>query len=168
MPEKEDVKEKTQTKKSFPKLVIIAALVIILGAGGLFARGLLFKDKTKDSNQQAETPKGASQSVKEEPDIVLPLDPFIVNLMDKAQLGKRYLKIGISLQVPGEEQSKTVEVHKAELRDAILLLLSSRSFGEIRTVEGKIALKQALMSAIAQVVGPETVHNIYFTEFVVQ
>ena len=61
-----------------------------------------------------------------------------------------------------------VETHKPQLKDTVLLLLSSHSFEEIRSVEGKIELKQALLSRINQVLGGGVVHRIYFTEFVVQ
>ena len=100
--------------------------------------------------------------------IVHPLDAFIVNLTDKAGLGKRYLKATIILEVGSEEDKKMLERHKPQLRDTILLLLSSQSINEVNTMEGKIELKQILVSKINQVLGEGIVHRLYFTEFVVQ
>ena len=98
----------------------------------------------------------------------IPLESFIVNLMDKAGLGKRYLKVRIMLEVSSEEGGIKIQKHNPQLRDSILLLLSSQSFKEINSIEGKLELKQALLSKINQILGDGIVHGIYFTEFVVQ
>ena len=100
--------------------------------------------------------------------MIYPLESFIVNLMDKNGLSNRYLKVTISLDIGDEGNRKTVERHKPQLMDTILLLLSSQSFSDINTMEGKIELKQALLSRINQDLGGRIVHRIYFTEFVVQ
>ncbi len=63
---------------------------------------------------------------------------------------------------------KKVETYKTQLKDTILMLLSSRSFEEISTVEGKLDLKQNLLARINQALGENVVSRIYFTEFVVQ
>jgi flagellar FliL protein len=117
-----------------------------------------------------ETQASVKESQKEESAIGMthPLESFIVNLMDKAGLGKRYLKVKIMLEVGGEEDVRTVEQHTPQLRDNVLLQLSSRSFNDINTVEGKLELKQALLTGINQVLGESIVRRIYFTEFVVQ
>ena len=104
----------------------------------------------------------------EKPGIAYPLDSFIVNLMDKAKVGKRYLKVRIVLEVGNEEGQKTVDNHIPQLKDTILLLLSSQSFSDINTMEGKIELKQLLVSKMNQLLGEGIVHRLYFTEFVVQ
>jgi flagellar FliL protein len=114
------------------------------------------------------TPESTSQSKEEETRMAFPLESFIVNLMDKSGLGKRYLKVTIVLELDGEEGKRIVQMHKPELKDTILLLLSSQFFDDISTVEGKLELKQALVSRINQALGGTLVHRIYFTEFVVQ
>jgi flagellar FliL protein len=100
--------------------------------------------------------------------IIHPLEPFIVNLMDKSDSGKRYLKTTIELDVMGQEGLDLIESRKAQLRDAILLLLTSQSFMEINTIEGKLELKRSILLRINQVLSEKVVNNIYFTEFVVQ
>jgi flagellar protein FliL len=61
-----------------------------------------------------------------------------------------------------------VDKHQIQLRDSIILLLSSQGFEEISTVEGKLGLKQELLSRVNQILGQGAVSRIYFTEFVVQ
>jgi len=57
---------------------------------------------------------------------------------------------------------------KAQIRDTILLLLSSQSYAEISSMEGKLELKQSLLVRINQLLGGKKVRRLYFTEFVVQ
>ncbi len=159
-----DVEEETQPKKSFLKFIILGVIVIAVGAGGYLGWDLLVKGK----KEEAEIPKSRPQIRREETGISYPLESFIVNLMDKAGLGKRYLKVEIILEIGGEEAKKVVDGQKPRLRDTILLLLSSQSFKEINTMEGKLELKQALLSRINQTLGEGIVQRIYFTEFVVQ
>ena len=105
---------------------------------------------------------------KEEKSIICPLDSFIVNLMDKAGMGKRYLKVTMKLEVGSKNDQDLLDEHTPQIRDTVLLLLSSLTFKEINSMEGKLDLKQSLISRINQVLGEDRVKKIYFSEFVVQ
>lgn len=163
-----DAKEEIQPKKSFLKFIILGVVVVVLGAGGYLGWNLFLKGDVKEHKKETRISKSRPKSKKQELRIVHRLDAFIVNLMDKAGLGKRYLKATIILEVGSEEDKKILENHKPQLRDTILLLLSSQSINEINTLEGKLELKQALLSRINQVLGEGIVNRIYFTEFVMQ
>ncbi len=162
MVEENDPKEE-KTKRSFPKFVILGILVVALGAGGYFGWNM-FVEQTKTEKQTSEHP----QIEEQDKTSAIPLDSFIINLMDKSGSGKRYLKVGIILEIGGQKQGSAIEKFKPQIRDTILLLLSSKSFGEISTMEGKLGLKQELLSRINQILGEVIVSRIYFTEFVVQ
>jgi flagellar FliL protein len=131
---------------------------LIIGVGGIY--GYSKFNKRKDKNAEIAQADKAS--------IVLPLNSFVVNLMDKRGVGKRYLKITMELEVNKEEDKLLIENHNAQLRDTVLLLLSSQSLNEINTMEGKLDLKQNLLSRMGQILGDGVVSRIYFTEFVVQ
>ncbi|MBW2066016.1 MAG: flagellar basal body-associated FliL family protein [Deltaproteobacteria bacterium] len=165
-PEDTDKKKSGESKKLPFKLLILAVLVIALGAGGYFAWGFFKKGKAPEGDGSAppDHPKDKAGEVL----VIHPLDSFIVNLMDKSGLSNRYLKVTISLEITGEKTRKILEENNPRLRDAILLLLSSQSFDEINTPDGKIALKQELLYRVNQVLNGNIVKKIYFTEFVVQ
>ena len=78
------------------------------------------------------------------------------------------IEFKMELEVASDEGRLKVEKYMPKLRDTILLLLSSLSFEEINTLEGKIALKQALLSRVNQILSKGVVQRIYFSEFVVQ
>lgn len=159
--EKENTKDDQENKssrKSYLKLIIIASIVLVLGAGGFFG----YSKFKKSSEATAATPK------KQKVSIICPLKSFVVNLLDKRGVGKRYLKVTIEVEVGGEEGKQLIDSHNPQLRDSILLLLSSQTLEEINTMDGKLALKQELLSRMKQVLGDGVVRRIYFTEFVVQ
>jgi flagellar FliL protein len=159
--EKDKVKddEKAQaSKKSKLKLIIIATIVVFIGAGGFFG----YSKFKKTTVAKAETKKTGRVS------IICPLKSFVVNLLDKSGVGKRYLKVTLEVEVGKEEDKQLIDTHNPQLRDSILLLLSSQTLDEINTMEGKLALKQELLSRMKQILGEGVVSRIYFTEFVVQ
>ncbi len=162
-PEEKKPEEK-KSKRSFLKLIILVVLVIVLGVGGYLGWDMFIKEG-KNEAQISET---QPQKNKEEALITYPLDTFIVNLMDKSGSGKRYLKAGIILEIGNQEQGMMLKKYKPQLRDTILILLSSKSFKEISTMEGKLELKQELLLRVNQILSEAVVRRIYFTEFVVQ
>ena len=162
--EEKDTQEEVAAKKPLLKFIILGAVVLVLGAGGYFAWDSFIKEKIKEKQSIKASPKSKKDDMK----VIYPLDSFIVNLMDKAGLGKRYLKAKIVLEIDAQEDIKIVDKYKPRLRDTILLLLSSQLVNEINTIEGKLELKQALLYRINQVIGDGIVQGIYFTEFVVQ
>jgi len=161
-------KEDSQGGSSIMKWIIIAVALVVLGAGG-FAGYLVFikKDVVEgEGTEQAAAEPVRSRAVVQS--IIVPLESFIVNLMDRSGSGKRYLKTTIELDVPDEPSRELVDIRKAQLRDTILLLLTSQTFNEINSIEGKLELKQALLVRINQALGGKIVNRLYFTEFVVQ
>jgi len=94
------------------------------------------------------------------------MEPFIVNLLDRD--GKRYLKTTIEFEVENRDIKNEFTRHTPQLRDAILLLLTSKSFEDISKLEGKLQLKNELIARINQILPGAGIRALYFTEFVVQ
>ena len=156
--EKDEVKENEEEKpkKSKLKLIIIGGLILLLGVGGFFG----YSKYKKSNENKAEKEKQVS--------IIIPLKSFVVNLFDKRGMGKRYLKISMELEVGKEEDRVKVENNIPQLRDTVLILLSSQTLKEVNTMEGKLELKNAIILRMNQILGNKTARRIYFTEFVVQ
>ena len=74
----------------------------------------------------------------------------------------------MKLEVGSDDDQDLLEEHTPQIRDTVLLLLSSLTFKEINSMEGKLELKQSLIFQINQVLGADRVKKIYFSEFVVQ
>ena len=94
------------------------------------------------------------------------MEPFLVNLMDPGQL--RYLKITLHVESNQEKPNEEYEKRLPQLRDAILIILSSKNYKDIMDSEGKTSLREEIKTRMNQLLVGLKVQNIYFTEFVVQ
>ncbi|MBI5746093.1 MAG: flagellar basal body-associated FliL family protein, partial [Nitrospirae bacterium] len=110
--------------------------------------------------------KGKIETVQANTGFIYALDPFIVNLSDAPEI--RYLKITIKLELENEELSKELEGHIAQVRDALLILLSSKDYEGIRSTEGKFRLREEIVERSNIIIKKGKVKTAYFTEFVVQ
>jgi flagellar FliL protein len=130
MAEKElEAPESVEPKKKRSKLPVLIALVAILSGGGFFAM------KMK---------KGAAGPEKIELGEIVKLEEILVNLKDP----NTYARTDISLHLQKNFEKKPLEDKIDAVRDAIILKLSSKSLGEVRTLDGKVELKKELAEAI--------------------
>jgi flagellar FliL protein len=161
--------EKEEKKKGGKlKLIIIAVVVLaVLGGGGFAAWKFFLQPKTTDEAANA-TGEDASKKVEEaQPGgQLVTLDSFVVNLSDP--MGRRYLKTTMDVEVANAAAAAELTAAMPRVKDTLLLLLSSKSFEEISSMDKKIELKNDIVSRLNQIVGKNKVRNVYFTEFVVQ
>lgn len=92
--------------------------------------------------------------------------PFIVNLNDVG--GKRFLKLSMSIEAEHEALATEINNKMPQFRDTILLLLSSLSYDDISTMDGKMRLRGQMLNRINTQLTSGKIRNIYFSEFVVQ
>jgi len=78
------------------------------------------------------------------------------------------LKLTMRLRLSNPQTAAEFTERNSELRDAVLMLLSSKERDDISTFSGKMALKRALMAQMNRLLRQGQVEDIYFTEFLVQ
>ncbi len=161
-----EVEEEAQPAGKFPlKWIIIGAVVLVLAGGGYVGWTMLNPQPDQTGADGGQAPD--TEAVKEmEVGAMFDMDPFVVNLNEVG--GKRYLKSKIEIEFVGEDVRKELANRLPQLRDVILLHLSSKTLDEIRSVDGKIELKTALIKRINQVLKQGKIRNLYFTQFVIQ
>jgi len=150
-------------------IIIIALALVLILVGGAVAVKLLAPGLIPSSGPpqpQAAPEAESSKTDPTAPPILQPLKPFIVNLVDP--MGKRYLKITMTMELDKEGLKREVEAKMPQIQDAILILLSSLTFDDVRTVEGKMRLRGQIISRCNTLVTTGKVKNVYFSEFVVQ
>jgi len=161
-----EVEEEEQPAGKFPlKWIIIGVVVLVLAGGGYVGWTMLNPQPDQTGADGGQAPD--TDAVKEmEVGVMFGMDPFVVNLNEAG--GKRYLKSKIEIEFVGEDVRKEMANRLPQLRDVILLHLSSKTLDEIRSVDGKIELKNALIKRINQVMKLGKIRNLYFTQFVIQ
>lgn len=171
MAKKKAAEEAKEEKKGGKlKLIIILLLALgVLGGGGFFAYKFFLAPKPGEEKKVEESQTQGKEEVKEETEaesVIYSLPAFIVNLADP--LGRRYLKLSLDIEVKNQKVVEEVDKKLPQIKDAIILLLSSKSFTDIDTMEEKLALKTEIMSRLTQILGQGKVIRVYFTEMVVQ
>lgn len=97
---------------------------------------------------------------------IYPLEPFIVNIYDGQEL--RYLKVKVELEMANPAVKPELDARLAPIRDAVLVLLSTKTLQEIQDIQGKNQLKEEILAAINKNIPPGKIAKVYFTDFVVQ
>lgn len=183
--------EKPKKKSKAKKIVIILALLLmIFGGCGLAAYWWFFLrapgNEVADAGLASpgvETPVPSPQeenrtdsdlnkakierqsALPRSAGLVLPLPPITVNLQDPN--GRRYLKLGLEVEVNSDVSSQ-LKANSSRIRDAIIMLLAGKSYGDVATPDGKLLLKAEIGARLNQILGAQRVVRVYFTDFVVE
>jgi len=148
-------------KKKGMLLAIIGVLIVAIGGGGFVA----YKKFLAPHPAITEEEQAHKEPVEKEGEIFA-LEPFVVNLSDPK--GKRYLKVTVTLELESPEAVAKAEKSVPKMRDMVIMMLTSLTFEEVMTPEGKIRVRDELFERFNLILRPERVKNIFFTDFVVQ
>jgi flagellar FliL protein len=147
-------------KKSGRKWLIIVG-TLLLAVGGAGAWYFLGQQPSGPAKVKQEPPK---------PPIFVSLDTFTVNL--QADPAEQFLQVDLTLQLADEAEANIVKQHMPEVRNRLLMLLTSKRGSEIATIEGKKKLSQEIAAQLkdAFAAGAKLQHvpGVFFTSFVIQ
>ena len=162
-------------KKKRPLLLIIIAAVVLLGGGGAGAFLMLGKGDA-EAAVNAEATLASEASDEENSDTMgeayyFSLDPpFIVNFSGASRA--RFLQVSIEGLTRDPRVKEDITKHIPQVRNNLVLLLSSKSYEELSTVEGKAGLRKQVLKEIQKILetetGQEGVEDVFFTSFVMQ
>lgn len=155
--EKETQEEPRKGMSVKIKLIGLTVLVVVLAAAGFGGW------KYYDSQIRTETKK---QAVAAPVSAIWSAGTLIVNLMDDK--GERYLKAGVQVEVSSEDCLAELEELKPKVTDGILVLLSSKSYGDIASLDGKQRLRDEIAVRLNGYMTSGQVRKVYFTEFLIQ
>ncbi len=146
-------------------ILVIGNLLLTLGVGGFVGYMFVTQSKAEPASSSA---AGASEGLElpPEPAGTYAFEPFIVNLMDAANI--RYVKVTMEVELSSEAVVDELEIHKPAIRDMVNAILSNRTYGELLGVRGKTQLREELLRRMNQSLTAGEITRIYFTEFVVQ
>ena len=149
-------------------IVLIGFLmVLMLGmGGGLFMMWNKLSDINIQANANASGQPGQEEILEHPLGTIYSLETFIVNLADKG--GNRYLRITMDLELGTPELEPEIQKRLPQVRDGILMILPSKRFEDISSMEGKAALRDEILATLNGFLVEGEITNIYFKEFVVQ
>jgi flagellar FliL protein len=161
---KEDAIEEEPPKKK-GKLFLVLGILLVLGGVGGGAAWYFTKSDTKSGEHEG------SKEEKQVPPVFVSLETFTVNLQADGN-GEHYLQVGIDLKVADPAVVELVKLHMPEIRNGVLLLLSSKSAEQIANLEGKQKLSAEIQQQVNKPLNVKDagkgVTGVYFTSFVIQ
>lgn len=153
---------KGKGKGSIIKLGIIGVAVLLLLGGGFFGWKMMSrKDVSKEEAEKAKQEEG-----KEEPGHMIPLESFVVNLADPDEV--RYLKVTVNLEVDSEKAVEEITTRMPQIRDTLLMLLTSKTSDNVEDISGKLMLQDEMVARVNTFLKEGKVKAVYFTEFIMQ
>jgi flagellar FliL protein len=160
--DQDNTEEKSGGKKKLIIIVVVAVLLIVSGVGA--AIFLMSGDSNEgDMAEVVEESTLPAQYIKMKP-------RFIVNF--NVGTRQRFLQVSIEIMTYSQDVVDTIELHNPMLRNTIIRILSEQDFKNLRTPEGRGALKELLKEQLAAVVKAEAdvegIETVLFTDFVMQ
>lgn len=155
-----------EKKGGMLKWIIIGVLVIALGVGGYFGYTMFMGGEKDAATEEMAVDDGDAESRESLEGVLTPLPVFLVNLADP--LGRRYLKLGMEVEVRDPEAQAALLKYDAKIKDTLLLLLSSKTYDGLSSMQAKVELKQEIADRLNQILGKGSVLRVYITEMVVQ
>ena len=111
--------------------------------------------------------EGGHEEGAEEEDFVgkmIPLETFLVNL--SGNRGNKVLKVNMELEVEGERIAEEIDKRKPQIRDIIIILLSSKTYAQLSSTEGKDFLRDEVRDTVNAFLTKGKIKRVHFTEFI--
>ena len=151
-------------RKSRKKLLLLLLATLLL-LGGIGAGAWYFLGQT-DADSAAAAEEGAEQ----ETPVFVRLDMFTVNIQPAEE--ERYLQTEIVLRVAGPEQAELIKQRMPEIRNRLLILLSSKHVEELLRTDGKEKLAEEILalakSPLVLKGEPQKISGVFFNSFIIQ
>ena len=159
-------------------VIIIVGGVLVLALGGTFAMVKMMGGSPAEKPQAegggekaaghgaAEEKSGGEHGAVADASAIADLDPFIVNLADSPEI--RYLKVTLKVEADNAGTVEQIKARTPQIRDAILVLLTSLDSATARSPQGKHKLRDDITERINGLLPKKSVKSTYFTEFVIQ
>ncbi|PJA31379.1 MAG: flagellar protein FliL [Zetaproteobacteria bacterium CG_4_9_14_3_um_filter_53_7] len=153
-------------------IINLVLLVLVLAVGGFIAWKMMSMEQPSASTDNAaveqtdQTTLPEAEDESDVPPVMMDIDDITVNLADTDE--SRFLRTKIKLEVRNEEAQLKVTANIVKINDLIITILASKKFSDIRTPQGKYALKEDLIYRMNRIVGGKPIKNLYFTDFVSQ
>lgn len=150
--------------------ILLAAFVVInfagLGGGAFLAyKGTIGAEVKKVTNEDARRELAAFEEKLRVDPVLFAMPVFSTNLDGTP---RRLVRVDMTLEMMDAEGYEEVISLGPEPRDAIMRVLNSKTFADLESVQGKLHLKNEIVTQLNGFLKKGVVKNVYFSDFVVQ
>jgi flagellar FliL protein len=146
-------------------ILVVVNMLVVAGVGFMVYKNAHKPVATVDQVVEG-TKKDDHAEAEKTPEVgkVIPLETFIVNLAGSK--GRKVLKVNMELEVKGQDIIQEIDNRKAQIRDFIIIILSSKTYDEVSTKEGKDGLRNEIKDNVNSFLSKGKIVNVYFTELI--
>ena len=145
--------------------ILIATNISVLGLGSYWVYiSTVGYDYPKVTEKNLREPASLKEKFGQAP-MIYTMDKFTVNL---SGIPKRTIRLQVNLDMisPVAFQEIMDFEYRAKARDKIVRILNERTFDDLETIQGKLFLKDKIVSEVNQILDRGLVKDVYFTDFV--
>jgi len=167
-PNLENVQTGPAPRGSIMNILLVVVLILIAGVAGYFVQELITENpESKALSSRVQTqPVRSARPVPPAVGVMVPMEPFMVNLARSK--GSRILKVTVTLELNNPAVQPEVEGNRQKIMDSILVLLSSKTFEDVYSIQGKFKLKDEITTRVNRFLAVGHVKEVYFSEFLIQ
>lgn len=159
-----------------PKPVLLIAVVVLNMAAMAGVAMILWtshkaeqkKPKLADVVQGVKEDEHHKAEAEEKEDYVgklVPMETFLVNLAGTR--GNKLVKINMEFELDSGKVEEEIEKRKPQIRDIIIILLSSKSYDQMTSKEGKELLRDEVRETVNSFLVKGKIKKVYFTDLLV-
>lgn len=152
-------------KKIFTMAFVVLNLTVLLGGAGLVYMSTLGQKESKVTEKELQAKMEEFRKSLQGDPILYSMDTFTTNLKGVPQ---RMVRIKVNLEMLDAQGFEEVMGLGAEARDSIIRILNQKTFYELETVQGKLKLKNQIITEVNGFLERGVVKNVYFSNFAVQ
>ena len=154
--------------KLVKKLIVVVLVSLNLSVLGLGSYWVYISTLGYDYPKITEASLRETASLKEkfgQAPMIYTMDKFVVNL---SGMPKRTIRLQINLDMisPTAFQEIMDFDNRARARDKIVRILNEKTFDDLETIQGKLFLKDKIVTEVNQILNKGLVKDVYFSDFV--
>lgn len=150
-------------------LIAICLILIAMSIAMLFYAIRTDKVMKHELNQSIAITKEGHLEVLSDIGLIQTIDPLVINLTRlNNEEDNNDLKVQINFELEGNNSINEFEEKKIIIRDRLITLLSSKTFKELATEDGKEKLKIDIINIVQPIVKKTKIKHVFFTTFIMK
>jgi flagellar FliL protein len=171
--------EKKSSGGKGPFLLLVVSVINLAGVGAvgyaLFQMSQKMRDMavvvkavretaaTAQANEAATSHRETSGTSLAPMGVLYPMESFLVNV--HGDVGSKYLQTQMELELSDADLQAELVRKRPALRDAVIVLLSSKTVKELREPDTLKTLRSQIVQSLNQLLTTGKIKEVYFTQF---
>lgn len=150
--------------------LVVLNMIVVAGVGAM-----LYMGKQKEAAHASDIEKAArgeleaqsEEAANDAGDFIgrmIPMETFLVNL--SGSRGNKLLKVNMELEVENDKVVEEIDKRKPQIRDIIIILLSSKTYAQLSSTDGKEFLREEIRDTVNSFLTKGKIKRVLFTEFI--